>query len=67
MKRFAAYKQGVGDPDQRLAGCGRIRNGHWRGFGGGTNGLPDLGLEVPRHIEGVEFYEHQEQIEEVPE
>ena len=50
MKRFAAYKQGVGDPDQRLAGCGRIRNGHWRGFGGGTNGLPDLGLEVtPTH------------------
>jgi hypothetical protein len=37
MKRFAAYKQGVGDPDQRLAGCGRIRNGHWRGFGAVTD------------------------------
>jgi hypothetical protein len=50
MKRTAAYKQGVGDPDQRLAGCGRIRNGHWRGFGEGTIGLPELGLEVtPTH------------------
>ncbi len=37
MKRFAAYKQGVGDPDQSLAGCGRIRNGHWRGFGAVTD------------------------------
>ena len=36
-------------------------------FGGGTNGLPDLGLEVTPTIEGVEFYVHQEQIEEVPE
>jgi hypothetical protein len=46
MTRFVAYKQGVADPETTPGRMPSDTNGHWRGFGGVTNGLPELGFEV---------------------
>jgi hypothetical protein len=66
MTRFVAYKQGVGDPELRLAGCGRIRM-----IIGGDSveelmGSPSSVSKGPRQVEGVESYVYQEPIQKVP-
>jgi hypothetical protein len=46
MTGFVAYKQGVGGPEQRLAGCGRIRTVIGGDSAEELLGYPDFGLEV---------------------